>query len=73
MKTCPVCQAQNQDEARFCAKCGNSFTGQPAQPIIQVVQAPPPKKSKWGWVVGGGCLLLVLIVCAVIGIAYICR
>jgi len=69
MKICPYCQTQNRDEARFCFRCGKPITDQPTypeptsqQPVIQVIQTPPPKKSKLGWIVGS-IVVLVMIFC----------
>ena len=41
MKNCPNCQAENPDEAGFCASCGAPMNGQPAyQPYTEPAISP---------------------------------
>lgn len=37
MKSCAQCQQQNQEDAKFCYQCGNTFTAEPEAPIATPV------------------------------------
>ncbi len=40
MRTCEACQQSNPDDARFCLRCGEEFSGSSAEPSAEPAAAP---------------------------------
>lgn len=72
MKICHVCGTQNQDSARFCAKCGSKLPESQEMPSAQSVtpqtgrQQQPVKKSKLIKILLALCGVLIVVLIVVI-------
>jgi hypothetical protein len=54
VKGCPLCQAINRTEARFCSHCGYTFV-QPLPPVLALIE---PQTARWEYPLGLGGVLI---------------
>jgi hypothetical protein len=69
MATCPTCNHENPDDAKFCLSCGTTLTGEPSTATVVSPSGPLPAKTAaakrpfWqNWrCCGVGCLVVLLV------------